>query len=204
MSGCQRGRECVHQGLRRATAAAHHELDHHPFLQRLVRNGLTLVQYTESLAAMYRPHACLERQVFNEPWARESGLSLSLRLGRLADDLTALECPIPPLPAPIEHQPAGRAAWCGRLYVLEGSRLGSVFIARQLHASLGDGIPCRFFGEAEAVDVRGALKAMLERELADRKALEKAAEAACMAFYEYRIGLDEFDRRQPEPYNALD
>ena len=190
MTRHQRG--YVHQTLRRTTAAAHRELDHHRLLQRLTRMDLTREQYAESLAAMYRPHARLERLVHDSRHHADSGLELSARLELLAADLRELGCSVPPI-FPISSDPVdGRAAWWGRVYVLEGSRQGSAVMARCIQSALGDSLPCRFFGEAMACHDHDALLATLERELSRHDALDQAVASARAAFMAYKSGMDAF------------
>lgn len=182
----------VHRTLRRATAAAHHALDHHPVMMRLTGGGLTREQYAESLATMYRPHARLERLVHESRHHFELEFELSARLGLLAADLFDLGRPVPPVLQIPPDSSDGRAAWWGRVYVLEGSRQGSAVIAERIDSSLGDSVPCRFFGEAMALHEHGALLATLERELEDQEALEQAVRSARAAFAAYKAELDAF------------
>lgn len=191
MSWHQRGH--VHQTLRRATAAAHHALDHHPLMQRLTGSDLTREQYAESLTAMYRPHGRLERRVHESPHHIESGLELTARLERLEADLLELDRPVPPVSKVLPDPSDERAAWWGRVYVLEGSRQGSAVIAARIHASLGDTVPCRYFGEAMVHHDFSALLARLERELKGQDALEQAVASARAAFAAYKTELDAFD-----------
>ncbi|WP_018949989.1 biliverdin-producing heme oxygenase [Thioalkalivibrio sp. ALMg11] len=196
MTRYQRGR--VHQALRRGTAAAHKALDHHRLMQRLTSSDLTREQYAESLAAMCRPHARLERWVHESRHHFESGLELSPRLERLEADLFELgqPAPVPPASQTPPDPSGGRAAWWGRVYVLEGSRHGSAVIARCIHSSLGDTAPCRFFGEAMVPGASRTLLAMLERELEDHDALEQAVVGAREAFAIYQAELETFDSRK--------
>lgn len=182
----------VHEALRRATASAHRALDHNWRMQRLTAPDLTSEQYTESLAAMYRPHSRLERLVHESPHYFESGLELSRRRQLLESDLLELGWPAPALPQTSPGASDGPAAWWGRIYVLEGSRLGSAAIARCIHSSLGDTVPCRFFGEAKAADEYSTLLARLELELADHDALEQAEASARAAFAAYQSELEAF------------
>lgn len=182
-----------HQTLRHATAAAHHALDHHPLMQRLIGSDLTREQYAESLAAMFRPHARLERLVHESRHHSESGLELSARVELLEADLFELGWPVHPVSQIMPDPLDGRAAWWGRVYVLEGSRLGRAVIARCIHSSLGDTAPYRFFGEATVPDDHGALLATLERELEDPDDLEQAVASARGAFADYKAELDAFD-----------
>ncbi|WP_222708414.1 biliverdin-producing heme oxygenase [Alkalisalibacterium limincola] len=180
--------------MRDATAAAHHALDHHPLLQRLIGSDLTRELYAESLAAMYRPHARLERLVHQSRHCSESGLGLSARLALLEADLVELGWPAPPVPDVAPDALRGRAAWLGRVYVLEGSRLGGAFIARRVQSSLGPSVPCRFLCAPMGPDDRNALLAMLERALEAPAELERAIAGARAAFADYKDDLDGFDR----------
>ena len=183
----------VHQALRRATAAAHRALDHHPLLQRLTARDLTRAQYAQSLAAMYAPHVRLERLVHDSRHHLESGLALSARQEHLEADLAQLGWPVPRASQLTPDPADGRAAWWGRVYVLEGSRQGSAVIARCIHTSLGDAVPCRFFAGATAPGDRRTLLATLTRALEDDDALEQAVASARTAFAGYKAGLDGFD-----------
>lgn len=183
----------AHQALRRATAAAHHALDHHPLLQRLTARDLTRAQYAQSLAAMYAPHVRLERRVHDSRHHLESGLALSPRQEHLKADLAELGWPVPPASQVTPDPADGRAAWWGRVYVLEGSRQGSAVIARCIHASLGGSVPLRFFAVATAPGGHSALLATLTRALEDDDALEQAIAGARAAFADYNAGLDAFD-----------
>lgn len=195
MSDAPRSR--VHQSLRDATTAAHHALDHDPLMQRLTGRDLSREQYAQSLAAMYRPHARLERMVHASSHRSESTLGLTARLALLEADLLELGWPVPPVPdVPLDAM-GGRAAWLGRVYVLEGSRLGGALIARRLKSSLGSAAPCRFFGATMRPDDRDALLAMLDRELEAHAELERAIAGARAAFATYKDDLDAFDCRQP-------
>jgi len=195
MSGNSPGR--VQHSLRRATAAAHHALDHHPLMQRLTGSDLTRELYAESLAAMYRPHTRLERRVHQSSHHFESGLKLSARVDLLEEDLVELGWPVLPDSHIQTDLLEGHASWCGWVYVLEGSRLGSAVIARRIHASLGDTVPCRFLGETVVTRERDALLAMLERELEANDELEQAVSGARAAFADYTAGLEAFDGGSP-------
>lgn len=183
----------AHQTLRDATAAAHRALDHHPLLQRLTDSDLTREQYAESLAAMYRPHVQLERLVHGSRHLFASGLKLSTRRRLLEADLLELGRPVPALPPSLPDPLNGRAAWWGRVYVLEGSRLGGAFIARRVRSWLGDSVPCRFLAETLAPDLQRAMQVMRERQLEAPEALDQAVAGARAAFAAYQVGLDCFD-----------
>lgn len=183
----------AHQVLRFGTAAAHRTLDQHPLLRRLLSSDLSRERYAQSLAALHGPHLRLEQQVHQSQHHAGSGLALSARGDLLQADLlelgwTAKRVPHAP-PDPLES----RAAWWGRVYVLEGSRLGGAFIARRLRSSLGGFAPCRFFGALDEPGLTAALSTLRERELALDEDLEMAIASAQLAFSDYRDGLDGFD-----------
>ena len=118
---------------------------------------------------------------------------MSARLELLEADLFELDWPVAPVSHLSPGSLEGHAAWCGWVYVLEGSRLGGAVIARCIHSSLGDTVPCRFFGAAMAPDARNALQAMLERALEDPDQLEQAVAGARAAFAAYNAELNAFD-----------
>lgn len=168
----------VAQTLRRGTAAAHHALDHHPLMQQLLASGLTRELYAQSLAAMVLPHTWLERQVLESPHHSATGLGLSPRLGLLEADLLALGGHVLPTPAPAPDPRESRAAWWGRVYVLEGSRKGGAVIARRLRLVLGKDVPCGFFGDESVSADEAALVAMRDQALASNEDLEEALASA--------------------------
>ncbi|WP_373066768.1 biliverdin-producing heme oxygenase [Thioalkalivibrio sp.] len=141
-------------------------------MQCLTGSGLTCEQHAESLVAMCRPHAQLEA------------------------DLVELGQPIPPASQMRPDLSDGQVAWWGRVYVLEGSRQGSAVIARCVHCSLGDSVPCRFFGGTIVPEDFSRLLATLEHELEDEDAFEQAVAGAREAFADYRAELDAFDSRK--------
>lgn len=186
------------QSLRHATADAHHTLDHHPLLQRLTGSALTREQYAESLAAMYPAHVAMERRVHDSQHYAEAGLTLSARRTLLEADLVELGWPVPAMMPKAPQLADGRAAWWGRLYVLEGSRQGGAVIARCIRTSLGDSVPYRFFADAMPADDRSTMMAMLEHALRDDAALQQAVTGARAAFAAYTAALDACDVGTPD------
>lgn len=69
----------IRKALRSATAAAHHVLDHHPLMQRLIGNDLTLESYAASLAAMYQPH--VRREQDPKPLRMQLAIPVALQCG---------------------------------------------------------------------------------------------------------------------------
>ncbi|QTF94255.1 biliverdin-producing heme oxygenase [Halomonas sp. BM-2019] len=132
--------------LRDGTRGAHHALDHHPHLQRLIRPGLTPAGYGASLLALYAPHAGLEQGVAEGVARLGLGEPSPSRLARLQADLEALGLAAPVF-TPVRLLPVATTAaeLVGQRYVLEGSRLGSQVIVRLVRGALGPAAPLGFF-----------------------------------------------------------
>lgn len=126
--------------LREGTRSAHRQLDHHPLLAPLVRPELALENYGSALAALLAPHASLEEILADFV----DSANFPPRAHDLAHDLAVLERAPCTLGAavPVFWSPAEKI---GALYVIEGSGLGAVVIARQLRQSLPEGTSMRFF-----------------------------------------------------------
>lgn len=178
------------EALRAATKGAHRALDHHPVLHRLLSPGLTIEGYGDALNALYLPHAALERQVHDSPWSTSSEVPLAPRRRLLAADMASLGRGTPPLPVRARSPDESEAAWLGQVYVLEGSRLGSAVIARQVRTSLGLQVPLRFFEAGISAAQWQALCALMDQGLPGPQALARAVASARAAFEAYRLGLD--------------
>jgi heme oxygenase len=132
--------EGAHAALRAATRAEHERLD-------TMMGGFDLADragYRSFLAAhaMALPavEAALDRAGFAD---RFGDWPERRRATALADDLAALGDAMPaPLDPPVLTQAA--AQW-GAAYVVEGSRLGGKFLARQV----GEGLPISYLGAAQ-------------------------------------------------------
>lgn len=143
--------------LRDATKAAHHRIDHHPFMAPLVRGDLTARLYGDALLALYSFHAPSERAFaafLNDPDAvpppRSTWLAADLdRLGRTEITQSAIGSVWSGQP------PASPSEYIGMRYVIEGGSLG----ARAILAPLIERLPSecksvtRFFdGQQEERD----------------------------------------------------
>ncbi|MGM0982038.1 MAG: biliverdin-producing heme oxygenase [Pseudomonadota bacterium] len=183
--------------LRDATREAHRALDHHPALQRLLATTLTREDYAASLLALYPAHAALETAVCEEIERLGLGLEMPRRLARLADDLGSLG--LTPQAAAVNalYPPGSVATLVGRLYVLEGSRLGGRVIAERLRRTLGPEVPHAFFSldmaPGEWLRRLAELEALCPHD--DRDAAEAGAHEA---FARFRYHLDtRFQLLQP-------
>lgn len=135
--------------LRRQTRADHHALDGHPLLVSLVRPGLDLDRYVEALIALHPAQQGLEGLATKGIHDLAMAYPLVSRMDCLESDLERLGASPPADTHRRETPPATLAELVGLLYVLEGSRLGARVIAERVGASLGDGIPRRFFDNAD-------------------------------------------------------
>lgn len=125
--------------LRDETAAAHQALEQEVDLDRRLRS---VESYADLLAALHPFHRALEAE-----WSRRSGwaelqppvdLFARRRAALLAEDLQALDRPVPPrsVRPPLPELP-GLPGALGSLYVSEGSTLGGAYVARRATAQLG-------------------------------------------------------------------
>jgi heme oxygenase len=137
--------------LREQTRRDHHELDHHPVLQRLMEPALNRDGYAAVLHSLYRPQLFMEASV--EAGYTELGLDyqprLSSRSGALTRDLKALGHTVPDGGDGATLPAQSTGFLMGQQYVLEGARKGSIVVARQLRKTLGRGVPMEYFGAAD-------------------------------------------------------
>lgn len=98
------------------------------------------------------------------------------RVPMLAADLAALDAALPaPAPVPLADDPAAIA---GALYVIEGSRLGGRFLARQV----GEGLPRAYLDPGQRPPSWPGLLAQFERVLYDPVTFAAATGAALAVF----------------------
>ncbi|MEX1198840.1 MAG: biliverdin-producing heme oxygenase [Pseudohongiellaceae bacterium] len=137
--------------LRKETRQDHHDLDHHPVLQRLLEPGLDRDGYAGVLQAMYRPQHFMEASIkagYQHLGLDGQALPAS-RTGDLERDLAALGYVAPDTDGDVLLSAESKSVLMGQRYVLEGARKGSVFIAGKLCETLGPGVPMRYFQAAD-------------------------------------------------------
>lgn len=167
-SPVRRPRDGAHAALRSRTRADHEAVDaafaHHDLGDR---DG-----YAGFLTTHARVLPALEAAL--DPAARLDGWTG--RTGALLADLHALDLPVPaPLPV---HLPPGDAARWGAIYVLEGSRLGGLFLARQV----GEGLPKAYLSAAHRQGGWQHILAAIEDAAQGPDWLEDAVHGARQAF----------------------
>ncbi|WP_294331520.1 biliverdin-producing heme oxygenase [uncultured Sphingomonas sp.] len=163
----------AHLRLREATGAAHARVDalfsRFDLARRDDYAGL-LAAHAEALLPV---EAMLNRsgaESITDDWSQRR------RAGVIQVDLDALGIEVPAMDASAELAPA--AAMAGMLYVLEGSRLGGRFLARNIPESW----PRAYLGSQQPPHMWRELLAKLDSILYEPEALEIAVTAANQTF----------------------
>lgn len=171
--------------LRAATRAEHERLD-------ALMSGFDLAD-----AATYRAFLAAHAMAFPavEAALDVGGFAAELddwaerrRAAAIADDLAALGAPVPD-PLPFAPLATAGARW-GAAYVLEGSRLGGTFLARQI----GEGLPRSYLGTPQAP---GKWRTFLEKLDKALGLPQEAADAQAAARAVFAL-FEEAGRRQME------
>jgi len=129
--------------LRAATAELHQRIEKLPFAVAMIEGRLTRAEYVRALGQLFHVHAALEQGFEQQP--DPSGLwhPSMARCAALARDLAALGGRAPGRPGPaaaalaLRLRDASPTARIGTLYVLEGSRMGSMVLVQPLARALG-------------------------------------------------------------------
>ena len=140
--------------LKQATRAQHQHLDQHPRLFPLLQSGLQLSDYRSALTGLYMGQVALEDAIQTGLNHLQLRYPLVLRTPALRRDLCALNVPLPTLlplsiAKPLPLRTLGQLV--GALYVLEGAKLGSRVIARNVQRRLGLQVPSEFFTGHDAL-----------------------------------------------------
>lgn len=132
--------------LREATEAAHLRLHEVAAFRALAEGSLDRPRYGALLGRLLGFHAAMERRLAEAPRLDGFGIDLSERRRSplLRADLAWLGYPDPPAEASLPPF-ASAAAAMGGLYVVEGSTLGGLHLARALDPLLPPGVEGRRF-----------------------------------------------------------
>lgn len=142
----------LHQTLRTACQPYHTALEQTYPLSQLLQASLSPEMLGSLLQGFYachlQLHAYLQDQLQDSPL--RDMVPFACRLQALRQDLATLACPLPPVAAAPIMLPASHSAALGVLYVLLGSNLGSMMIAKRLaqHADARIRQAHHFYGEA--------------------------------------------------------
>ena len=174
--------------LKEITSQTHERMHGHAGFGAAAAGAISPADYRDLLARLYGFHAAFDAAMTEAPAAlsREIELPERHRAGLIAADLAGLGAEVAGLPL-CDDMPAMRSEgdYLGALYVVEGSTLGGVFIARALEPKVGDNR--RFFlgHGGEHGRLWRSFVARLDRrddEPAEAAAAERAALAAFAAF----------------------
>ena len=186
--------------LREATAQIHERLHGHPGLGAAASGAMTREDYRLLLARLWGFHRAFEGAL--DDAARSLGLDIVMadraRAPMLEADLMTLglgAAEIAQLPC-CDHifRPTDEASFMGALYVVEGSTLGGIQIARALSGLFGglEGEGRKFFlgyGERHGVMWRGFL-ARLDALAGDGAREASAVDGAVKTFADFEIWMD--------------
>lgn len=130
-----------------AICSSHQRIEQLPLAKAMADGSLTRSVYCQLLTQLREIHLALEEQLEAEPGLADLYQPGMARAGDIQADLEYLGAPsgyvetVPPTSAftdKVRQEWSGRpAALAGCLYVLEGSRMGSMFLARPLARALG-------------------------------------------------------------------
>lgn len=133
--------------LKSATLAAHERMHGHDGFAAAASGEISLADYRDLLARLYGFHAAFDADMRNAPASlgRELELPARARAGLIVEDLAGLGAERPSALPLCAETPELRSVgdFLGALYVVEGSTLGGVYIARALAPVAGQN--CRFF-----------------------------------------------------------
>ena len=178
--------------LKSETRAAHDAAERTSFGRWLMEGMLSRREYAAQLMAYGALHAALERAFAAN--ARLRGRLGGPRSAWCASDLDVLAEDVVPGPATVRAieawqstltEPASIPWLLGCAYVMEGSALGSAFLAPRLEESLGlrsDELRYYRGNGRDTMRVWQEFRALLDAELADLDACEHAIRAAKCAF----------------------
>lgn len=136
----------VTQSIRAAISDLHAAIESTPFSIALVRGQLNAASYCASLSQMWHIHAALERAETNPVIAKFFSADI-IRTPAIERDLAHWSCPLAGssilrvtkeiVTKMASYNIQSPLALLAHMYVLEGSRMGSMFIAKPLASALG-------------------------------------------------------------------
>ncbi len=203
--------------LRDATRAAHHRIDHHPMLAPLLRPGLSWSHYLLVVQVFLNFYQALQPRLMTALECLSGavgGYVLADRIAWLQQDLLDLADKAADSADSSIVDDAGLAnvrwvlptltqapALAGALYVVEGSALGGLVIAKQLRATLGIDANrgARFFnGWGDATHQKWDSYCQFATLICPAASQAQAAAAAADVFEALARGLDDVWAMQPE------
>jgi len=132
--------------LKAETQALHDALERNIFMQKIENKSFSHEDYKTLLVLFYGLHHKAESQISEH---EELNMSLRERTSLIKQDLKALGCDHVRMhkscDTDLELKIDTLSKAYGALYVLEGSRMGGLFLTKMLRSQLGEDIPVRYF-----------------------------------------------------------
>ncbi|MBP6497237.1 MAG: biliverdin-producing heme oxygenase [Campylobacteraceae bacterium] len=132
--------------LKSQTQTLHDKLEKNPFMQKIEKEKLTKEDYIILLELFFKLHHCLETQMIE---FEELNMAMRERKSHLVKDLSKLNYDVHKahknFGADLEIKIDTLSKAYGALYVLEGSRMGGLFLSQLIRAQLGEEIPLSYF-----------------------------------------------------------
>ena len=141
----------IRKRLRNSTAAAHQRMHRHPGFAAAASGRISLEDYRLLLSRLWGFHYAFERVLGQTPWEPDvyAAAAGRARSQMLESDLMALGAEWDSIRAMPQCDaltpPQSLAEFMGSLYVMEGSTLGGVQIARALETLVASSGACKFF-----------------------------------------------------------
>ncbi|MBY0522992.1 MAG: biliverdin-producing heme oxygenase [Gemmataceae bacterium] len=132
--------------LREATADLHRRIEQLPVAQAMIEGRIRREDYVRLLGQLHHVHSALESELTANKALHGVFRPSMVRLGAIRGDLSVLGAPLPPSPSAETaalicdvRDLSARAPWAllGCLYVVEGSRMGSMHLVKPLSRALG-------------------------------------------------------------------
>lgn len=132
--------------LKSETKALHDNVENNPFMMKIDQKCFHKEDYIALLKLFYGLHHMAEAQLFQ---FEELEMGLRERSSKLEEDLFRLGCDGGDLKksceSDLELKIDTLSKAYGALYVLEGSRMGGVYLSKLIKKALGDEIPLAYF-----------------------------------------------------------
>ena len=132
--------------LKRETQTLHDGVERNPFMQKLENKSFTHEDYKELLMLFYGLHHMTEGQLCE---FEELNMPLRERCSHIENDLKALGCCEQKMKkscdTDLELKIDTLSKAYGALYVLEGSRMGGMFLTKMIRSHLGEDVPVSYF-----------------------------------------------------------
>lgn len=198
-------RNRFHDVLRQATKVDHHQLDHHPFLAKLLQDSLSLAHYIQVLRTFRRIHRPLSMKIRTalDRYPEMHAFSPSHFSDWIETDLQYLGIAENEMPSWSIPTVTDLPHLLGFLYVVEGSTQGGRVIAKHLAVNLGmtEATGARMFN-GHGINSRQHWQAFLD--LADSicppDQLDLASQSANELFGQFKRILDESSQDRMHNY----